>query len=179
MTSTSKHGDELTRQEAFKTSAQELEEFIAKVCAMKYGLYLWAFLDSAPNWEISRLIGTKIRLEDFPAAFREAKSQVSELWPEYLRLLRLNPEALKAYNLRVVWNGSWQWRLSDRGVPHVVDVLRQRPGRPREMAERDEQIWYMKEELNYKFVQIARELNLTPAVVRSAHERMKRKKVKN
>jgi hypothetical protein len=118
------------QQPAFKTPAQELEEFTAKVSAMRYGEYLWLVLDSAPNRDISRLLGTTIRLEEFPAAFREAKSQVPELWPEYLRLLRLNPDALKAYQYRAAWNGTWGWRLSDQGVPHVVDVLRRRVGRP-------------------------------------------------
>jgi hypothetical protein len=163
MKRTNKHVKETAKpaqQPAFKTPAQRLEEFKAKVLAMRYGEYLWMILDSATNREISRLIGTTIRLEEFPAAFREATSRVPELWPEYLRLLRLNPDALKAYQYRAAWNGTWGWRLSDRGVPHVVDVLRRTRGRPRKLADRDAKIVHMHDVGKYSFGKIARKLKI-------------------
>lgn len=143
MKRTTKHRKEAAKpaqQPAFKTPVQELEEFCAKVLAMKYGEFIWLNLAAYPVREIGMLIGTTIPIEEFSAAFREAKTNLPKLWPEYMRLLRLNPDELKAYSYKVAFNGSWEYRFND--VFYAArDLLRPGVGAPRKQAVRDALIY--------------------------------------
>jgi hypothetical protein len=143
MKRTTKHGKGAAKpaqQPAFKTPAQELEEFGAKVLGMKYGEFIWRNLNAYPVREIGMLIGTAIPIEEFSAAFREAKTKLPELWPEYMRLLRLNPDELKAYSYKVAFNGSWEYRFNDAFYA-ARDLLRPGVGAPRKQAVRDALIY--------------------------------------
>jgi hypothetical protein len=89
MKRTNKHVKESAKpaqQPAFKTPAQELEQFKAKVLAMRYGGFIWLALNG------------RLRM---PPLVREVTSKLDELWPEYRRLLNLNPDQLKGYPRKI------------------------------------------------------------------------------
>jgi hypothetical protein len=178
MKRTNKHIKETPKpaqQPAFKTPAQELEQFKAKVLAIRYGETIWLELNAYPFEEWGRKISAtgyelyiatfglatwgKISAtvnEEFSAALGEVQRKADELWPQFARLLRRVPDELKAYQKR--------YNRNRRQPKHVVfrDArdLRQEPGRPRKLATRDAQIAYLRDVQGCSFGQIARMLKI-------------------
>ena len=113
MKRTDKHVKETAKpaqQPPFKTPAQELEEFGAKVLAMRKGAAIWRNLDSQPWSDRGKIL---------PGFFdAEVERKANELWPEYARLLQCDPGALKAYRKRRKQHGLLL------KVPRVVDGLK-------------------------------------------------------
>jgi hypothetical protein len=195
MTSTSKHGKETAKpvqRSAFKAPAQELEEFKAEVLAMRYGLLIWVDLtarvsinqtcqqanedsplirDAYSFGEWTEALRAVVPVEEYPAALAEVRGKVDELWPEYARLLKRDPDALSAHNKRYEQNCIMH--KVRRGVRELKG-----PGRMRKLAGRDAQIVYMKDVQNYSFGQIARKLKIGREVCESAYYRAKRRQVK-
>lgn len=200
MKRTNKHVKETAKPAqppAYKTPAQQLEEFKARVLAMKHGPVIWMALTMEESDNDPRLLSewAAMVLAPFPAilrrsfpntlvdkdlaapladrlvraAMREVGSQVDELWPEYVRLLNRNPDELKAYRERYNQN-----RLPPDTVVRPRE-LRQEPGRPRnqKQAERDAQILHMKDAQGLTFGRIARKLRIGREVAATAYYRMK------
>jgi|SRR5271157_33150 len=191
MERTNKHVKERAKpaqQPACRTPAQELEEYKAKVLAMKHGLLIWLDLDarvtinqtcpqamedgplirdaySFSEW--MEALRANVPVEKFPAALGEVQGKVDELWPEYACLLKRDPDALKAYIKRYKQNCTLH-RVR-RGVRDLNG-----PGRTRKLAARDALIVYMKDVQNYTFGRIARKLRIGRAVASSAYYRMKK-----
>lgn len=172
-------------QPAFKTPAQELLEFEAKVLATKYGPVIWMALTMEESDNDPRLLSEWVAmvLTPFPAilrrsfpntlvdkdsaapladrllhaAMREVGSKVDELWPEYVGLLNRSPDELKAYRERYNQN-----RLPPDTIVRPRE-LRQEPGRPRnqKQAARDAKIVYLYDVQKYgSFGKIARKLKI-------------------
>jgi hypothetical protein len=143
----------------YKTPAQELEEFKAKVLAMRYGELIWYQLGaySFSEWTTLSATGFDGKL------LNELRDKSDELWPEFVRLLGLNPDALEAFQERFKQN---------------LRLLRalQGPGRPRnpKLALRDEQIVCMHDLGKDSFGKIARKLRIGREVAEAAYYRMKR-----
>jgi hypothetical protein len=191
MKRTDKHVKETAKpaqQPGFKTPAQELEEFKAKVLAMRYGLLIWVDLtarvsmnqicqqaqddgplirDAYSFWEWTEALKAIVPVEEFGAALDEVRGKVAELWPEYACLLKRDPDALGAYNNR--YNQNCLLHKVRRG-----DRELRGPGRTRKLAARDTQIVYMKDVQKYTFGRIARELRIGREVAMSAYYRMKK-----
>ncbi len=195
---TMKRGKETAKsaqQPAFRTPAQELEDFKAKVLAMKHGAVIWMSLTMYdvddqrllsewvemilapfpamlrqyfPNTCTDNRLAAPLGDELLGAAMHEVENKTDELWPEYKHLLERNPDELKAYRERYNQN---------RLPPDFAIRPRELPqrGRPRKqtLAERDAQIVYMKDVQNYSFGQIAQKLNMGREVCESAYYRMK------
>jgi len=92
----------------------------------------------------------------------EVRDKSDELWPEYVGLLGLNPDALEAFQKRFKQN---------------LRLLRLRePGRPRDqkLALRDAQIVCMHDGGKESFGKIARKLRMGREVAEAAYYRMKR-----
>lgn len=199
MKRTDKHVKETAKpaqQPAYKTSAQELQEFKARVLAMKHGPVIWMAQTMEESDNDPRLLSEWVAMVSAPfpatlrrsfpntpvdkdsaalladrllyAAMREVGSTVDGLWPEYARLLKRNPDELKAY--RESYN---QNRLPPNTVSRPRE-LRQGPGAPRKLAERDAQIVYMHDVGKYSFGKIARKLKIGREVAMSAYYRTKR-----
>jgi hypothetical protein len=162
------------QQPAFKTPAQELEEFKAKVLGMRNGLLIWVDLDARLSMnetcqqaqddgplirdaysfsEWWQALEAVVPVKELPAAAGEIHRQVAELWPEYKRLLERNPDALKTYNKRYEQNRILRKvRRGDREL--------QGPGRTRKLAARDARIAHMHDVQGCSFGQIARKLKI-------------------
>jgi len=177
MKRTNKHGKETAKpiqQPAFTTPAQELEEFKAKVLAMRYGEAIWLHLNDYPGWDrkisetgaalncmtFGLIVWGKVSPtvnQEFRAAMAEVQRKSAELWPEYARLLKRNPDELKAYQKRYNRN---RRRPKPDDVLHDARDLRQGRGRPRKLAARDAEIAHMHDVQGYSFGKIARKLKI-------------------
>ncbi len=197
MKSTNKHGREPGKT-AFKTPAQELQGFKAKVLALEHGPAIWMALTMEesgddphllsewaetvlapfpamlaqhfPNGVADREMGRPLADRLFRHAMREVGSNVDELWPEYMRLLERNPEELKAYRERYKPN-----RLPPDFAVRPRE-LRKGPGRTRTNATRDEQIREMHVSQKRTFGQIARKLGISRPVAIAACRREKKRR---
>ncbi|MGA3315738.1 MAG: hypothetical protein ABSC64_04790 [Candidatus Korobacteraceae bacterium] len=154
MKRTNKHVKETAKPvqpPAYKIPAQQLEEFKAKVLAMRYGELIWLGLDARVAWRVhetgdDRLYSlsqwgvkfmTLVPPLEAGIALRELEGKQHELWPEYVRLLKRNPDELKAFQERY----NQTKRLLNDLLGDRRDLLRQGPGAPRKLAERDALIY--------------------------------------
>jgi hypothetical protein len=187
------------QQRAFKRPAQELQEFKAKVLALKHGPVIWCSLSMEESDDNMRILLGWVEevLAPFPAL-------LSQFFPNTLidtptkmagarfladRLLRqalhevgskvdeLWPEYRSLLELNPDELKTYRDRYNQNRLPpdfaERPRELRQGPGAPRKQAARDAQIAYMKDKRNYTFGQIARKLEIPRQSVSSAYYRMK------
>lgn len=150
-----------TQQAAFKTPAQELEEFKAKVLAMRYGQIVQLKLDGCPIGLWSGKLSCIVSDEEYHAADAEVRREFLEHWREYKRLLKLNPDALKAYQERQRAYQEQAKSLAARAQCLFTVGELQRRGAPRKQVARDAKIVYLYDVQKYgSFGKIARKLKI-------------------
>jgi hypothetical protein len=162
MKRTTKHAKENAKaiQPAFKTPAQELAEFKAKVLAMRYGQIVQLKLDGCPIGLWSGKLSCIVSDEQYHAADAEVRRGFLEHLREYKRLLKLNPDALKAYMEGQRAYQEQAKSLAARAGIFTVGEL-QRRGAPRKQTARDAKIVYLYDVQKYgSFAKIAQKLKI-------------------
>jgi hypothetical protein len=200
MKRTNRHAQDTAKsaqQPAFKPPAQELEEFKAKVLAMRNGVLIWVELDArvslnqicqqaqddgplirdAYSWSAWwQALEAVVPVKELLAAAGEIHRQVAELWPEYKRLLERDPDAREAYIQRYDQNC-----LLHKVRPGARELLPTIGAPPKfNLAREALELFQRQQRKNYR--KIAEELNLkhrsegdpTPCTAESVRKLLKR-----